>query len=39
MSVTVLGIDIAMQKFDVALLADGKTKHKIHKNSKEVLRY
>jgi transposase len=35
MSVTVLGIDIAKQKFDVALLADGKTKHKACKNSVE----
>jgi len=35
MSVTVLGIDIAKQKFDVALLADGKTKHKTCKNSVE----
>jgi transposase len=35
MSVTVLGIDIAKQKFDVALLLDGKTKHKICKNSTE----
>ena len=35
MSVTVLGIDIAKQKFDVALLADGKTKHKTCKNSTE----
>ena len=35
MSVTVLGIDIAKQKFDVALLADGKTKHKTCKNSIE----
>jgi len=33
MSVTVLGIDIAKQKFDVALLLDGKTKHKTCKNS------
>jgi len=28
MSVSVLGLDIAKQKFDVALLVDGKTKHK-----------
>jgi transposase len=35
MSVTVLGIDIAKQKFDVALLSDGKTKHKTCKNSAE----
>jgi transposase len=35
MSVTVLGIDIAKQKFDVALLGDGKTKHKACKNSVE----
>jgi transposase len=35
MSVTVLGIDIAKQKFDVALLTDGKTKHKAYKNSVE----
>ena len=35
MSVTVLGIDIAKQKFDVALLADGKTKHKACRNSVE----
>jgi transposase len=33
MSVTVLGIDIAKQKFDAALLLDGKTKHKTCKNS------
>jgi transposase len=33
MSVTVMGIDIAKQKFDVALLLDGKTKHKTCKNS------
>ena len=35
MSVKVLGIDIAKQKFDVALLTDGKTKHKTCKNSVE----
>jgi transposase len=35
MSVAVLGIDIAKQKFDVALLVDGKTKHKVCKNSAE----
>jgi transposase len=35
MSVTVLGIDIAKQKFDVALLADEKIKHKTCKNSVE----
>jgi transposase len=35
MSVRVLGIDIAKQKFDVALLADGKIKHKTCKNSIE----
>jgi transposase len=35
MSLTVLGIDIAKQKFDVALLADGKIKHKVCKNSEE----
>jgi transposase len=35
MSVMVLGIDIAKQKFDVALLLDGKTKHKTCKNSAE----
>jgi transposase len=35
MSVWVLGIDIAKQKFDVALLIDGKTKHKVCKNSAE----
>ena len=35
MSVKVLGIDIAKQKFDVALLLDGKTKHKSCKNSVE----
>ena len=28
MSVVVLGIDIAKQKFDVALLVEEKTKHK-----------
>ena len=35
MSVKVLGIDIAKQKFDVALLTDGKIKHKTCKNSTE----
>jgi transposase len=35
MSVSVLGIDIAKQKFDAALLVDGKTKHKTCKNSAE----
>ena len=35
MSVLVLGIDIAKQKFDAALLVDGKTKHKTCKNSAE----
>ena len=35
MSVAVLGIDIAKQKFDVALLVEGKTKHKACKNSAE----
>lgn len=35
MSETVLGIDIAKQKFDAALLLDGKTKHKSCKNSAE----
>ena len=35
MSLTVLGIDIAKQKFDVALLADGKIKNKTCKNSVE----
>src|SRR5450759_5317231 len=35
MSVTVLGIDIAKQKFDAALLVDGKTKHKACKISAE----
>jgi transposase len=35
MSVFVLGIDIARQKFDVTLLVDGKTKHKTCKNSVE----
>ena len=35
MSVSVLGIDIAKQKFDAALLFDGKTKHKSCKNSVE----
>jgi transposase len=35
MSVSVLGIDIAKQKFDAALLVDGKTKHKACKNSAE----
>jgi transposase len=33
MSVSVLGIDISKQKFDAALIADGKTKHKTCKNS------
>ena len=35
MSVSVLGIDIAKQKFSAALLVDGKTKHKTCKNSSE----
>src|SRR5664280_945664 len=35
MSLSILGIDIAKQKFDVALLVDGKTKHKACKNSAE----
>jgi len=35
MSVTVLGIDIAKQKLDAALLVDGKTKHKACQNSAE----
>jgi transposase len=35
MSVSVLGIDIAKQKFDAALLIDGKIKHKTCKNSPE----
>jgi transposase len=35
MSVSVLGIDIAKQKFDIALLVDEKTKHKTCKNSVE----
>jgi transposase len=35
MSVTILGIDIAKKKFDVALLLDGKAKHKACKNSVE----
>ena len=35
MSVSVLGIDISKQKFDVALLVDGKAKHKTCKNSAE----
>ena len=33
MSVSVLGIDISKQKFDAALLVDGKVKHKTCKNS------
>jgi transposase len=36
MSVSVLGIDMAKQKFDAALLIDGKTKHKTCKNSMEA---
>jgi transposase len=35
MLVSIFGIDIAKQKFDVALLVDGKTKHKACKNSAE----
>lgn len=35
MSASVLGIDIAKQKFDAALLVGGKTKHKTCKNSAE----
>jgi len=31
----ILGVDIAKQKFDAALLVDGKTKHKSCKNSAE----
>jgi hypothetical protein len=38
MSISVLGIDIAKKKFDVALLVDGKTKHKACKNSVEDLK-
>jgi len=34
-SSVVLGIDLAKQKFDAALLVDGKTKHKTCKNSAE----
>jgi transposase len=35
MSVSILGIDVSKQKFDVALLVDEKTKHKTCKNSEE----
>jgi transposase len=35
MSISILGIDISKQKFDVALLADGKIKHKSCQNTKE----
>jgi len=35
MTDSVLGIDIAKQKFDAALLVNGKTKTKVVKNSKE----
>jgi len=35
MSISVLGIDVAKQKFDAALLVDGKVKHKTCKNSAE----
>jgi transposase len=35
MSVSVLGIDIAKQKFDASLLVNGKAKHKTCKNSAE----
>jgi transposase len=35
MSEAVLGIDIAKQKFDAALLVGGRTKHKVCKNSTE----
>ena len=35
MSVSVLGIDISKQKFDAALLVEGKIKHKTCKNSVE----
>ena len=38
MSVSLLGIDIAKQKVDVALFADGETKHKAYKNSTEVFK-
>ena len=33
MSASILGIDLAKQKFDAALLVDGKTKHKTCRNS------
>jgi transposase len=35
MSVSILGIDVSKQKFDVALLVDERTKHKTCKNSAE----
>lgn len=35
MSEAILGIDMAKQKFDVALLVNGKIKHKTLKNNKE----
>jgi len=38
MSVLVLGIDIAKQKFDVTLLVDGKSKHKTCKIQQKFLR-
>jgi transposase len=35
MTLSILGVDIAKQKFDAALLVDGKVKHKTCKNSAE----
>jgi transposase len=35
MSESILGVDIAKKKYDVALLVDGKLKHKVFKNNRE----
>ena len=35
MSKAILGVDIAKRKFDVALLINGKLKHKVFTNNQE----
>jgi transposase len=35
MSEAILGVDIAKRKFDVALLINGKLKHKVFSNNQE----
>ena len=35
MSEAILGVDIAKRKFDVALLINGKLKHKVFTNNQE----